>query len=906
MKKITIGILAHVDAGKTTLSEALLYQSGKIRSLGRVDHKDAFLDTDDMERERGITIFSKMARFTYECPGVDPEDTPEFILLDTPGHADFTAEMERTLAVLDYAVLVISGTDGVQGHTKTLWKLLEAYDLPCFLFVNKMDISYESPKAWERSLQKDLSDACVSFMSFYDREHFPWEEEQEAIAMCREDLMEHFLETESLDQDLVREGIFRRDIFPVLFGSALKVEGITALLEAFCEWMRPGSMRPEMGARCYKIGRDRQGNRLTYLKIVGGSLHVRDSITYHSGERECTEKISQIRLYHGEKYETVEEAEAGEICAVLGLSASRAAMTLGDCPSKETGLVEPVLSYQVIPPQDVSTYTVLDCMRRIEEEDPALHVLWQEGLEEIHVHLMGPVQTEFLQRRIKEEYGILVTFGPGTVRYKETIRGSVEGVGHFEPLRHYAEVHLLLEELPQGSGMEVALDCPTDLLDSHWQRLIYDGLKETIHPGVLTGAPLTDLRITLLSGKAHLKHTDGGDFRQAAFRALRQGLRKADSVLLEPYYQVCLEVPKEQIGRAMTDLERMQGHFDGPVQEGDMALLNGQAPVAMLRNYGVELASYTAGRGRMTVSPAGYFPCQEQETVVEQSGYDPDRDVEHPCDSVFCAKGAGYIVPWYEVEEHMHLPAAVSVEKTAETEDEETMISRAKREAEARRKAAEFSGTRSSGVGGMEAELEEIFRREFGDKKRRLPSQEKKIRDYDKQEHIRDAREAYESTHRKARVEKESKEKNYLLVDGYNIIHAWPSLREIAAENLDGARGRLMDILTNYCGHTGVELILVFDAYRIQGHQEEIVDYQNIHVVYTKEAETADAFIERTTHEIAGKHKVTVATSDRLEQMIVLGQGAFRMSARELEQEVERINETAMEQYRNSGKGETE
>lgn len=904
MKKITIGILAHVDAGKTTLSEALLYQSGTIRSLGRVDHKDAFLDTDDMERERGITIFSKMARFTYECREQGQEDTPEFILLDTPGHADFTAEMERTLAVLDYAVLVISGTDGIQGHTKTLWRLLESYDLPCFLFVNKMDISHDSPKELERSLQKELSDACVSFMSFYDREHFSCEEEQEAIAMCREDLMEHFLETGALDRQRIREGIGKRDIFPVIFGSALKVEGIATLLEAFGEWMRPSPMRPEMGARCYKIGRDRQGNRLTYLKITGGSLHVRDSITYRSDTCEFTEKISQIRLYHGEKYETVEEVEAGEICAVLGLSASRAGMTLGACSPVEIGLIEPVLSYQVIPPQGVSTHTVLDCMRRMEEEDPALHVLWQEGLDEIHVHLMGPVQTEFLQRRIKEQYGILVTFGPGAVRYKETIRGSVEGVGHFEPLRHYAEVHLLLEELPQGSGMEAALDCSTDLLDAHWQRLIYDSLKETIHPGVLTGAPLTDMRITLLSGKAHLKHTDGGDFRQATFRALRQGLRKADNVLLEPYYQVCLEVPAEQIGRAMTDMERMHGRFEGPFPDGEMALLNGQAPVAMLRNYGVELASYTAGRGRMHVSLAGYFPCQEQETVVEQSEYDPDRDVEHPCDSVFCARGAGYIVPWYEVEEHMHLPTAVPEEKAVEAEGEETMIVRAKREAEARRRAAEFQGTRSSGVGGMEAELEEIFRREFGEEKRRLPSQEKRIRDYDRQETIRSAREDYESTHKKTKIGQGEKAKHYLLVDGYNIIHAWPSLREIAAENLDGARGRLMDILTNYCGHTGVELILVFDAYRIRGHQEEVVEYQNIHVVYTKEAETADAFIERTTHEIVGRNRVTVATSDRLEQMIVLGHGAYRMSAKELEREVERINEMAMEQYQNREKGE--
>ncbi len=899
MKKITIGILAHVDAGKTTLSEALLYGAGAIRSFGRVDHQDAFLDTDEMERERGITIFSKTARFT--CG--DREDAIEFILVDTPGHADFSAETERALSVLDYAVLVISGTDGVQGHTRTLWKLLEAYRLPCFLFVNKMDIAERGEEELLASLQKELSDSCINFMGFYDTQRFSLEETSEAVAMCEEDLLETFLETGSLDRGAVRRAIRSRAVFPVFFGSALKRQGIETLQTAFGEWMEAASAGKETGAVCYKIGRDRQGNRLTYLRVTGGSLRVRDSLTYRCDGGEITEKISQIRLYHGDHYETSGEAEAGEICAVLGLSKTQAGMAFGSCPAPARCVTEPVLSYQVLPPDGVNLNAVLEAVRREEEADPALHVKWEPETGGIYVNLMGAVQTEILQRKIKENAGFLVTFGPGRVRYKETIRGEIEGVGHFEPLRHYAEVHLRLEGLPQGSGMEYATECPTDLLEARWQRSICGCLKETVHPGVLTGAPLTDMRVTLLSGRAHPKHTDGGDFRQAAFRALRQGLRKAECILLEPYYQVCLEVPVEQIGRAMTDMERRNGTFAPPEQSGDTALLRGQAPVAQVQNYAAELASYTKDRGRMSLSPAGYFPCNAQEDVVAASGYNPDRDVERPCDSVFCAKGAGYIVPWYETEEHMDLPPALA----ARTEEEsgETMIQQAKRMARERKEAAQFHGTRSGGVGGMEAELEEIFRRTYGEEKPRTPQTEGSLREYGRQENIRAAREQYDLTHKKG-AKKESEAPSYLLVDGYNIIFAWEELRALAEADLEAARGKLADILTNYRGHIGGEVILVFDAYRRKGHSEEVTDYQNIHVVYTREAETADAYIERTTHQLAGGRRVTVATSDRLEQMIVLGSGACRMSAAELEQEIRRVNEAAMERYKSGQRGETE
>lgn len=875
-KKITLGILAHVDAGKTTLSEAMLYETGAIRSLGRVDHGNAFLDTDDLERQRGITIFSKMARMNY--------GDAEFILLDTPGHADFTAEMERVLSVLDYAVLVISGTDGVQGHTRTLWKLLDRYQIPCFLFVNKMDIGFTDRETLLAQLKEKLSDGCSDFTGLYDEEN-PWtEEEKEGIALGSEELLNDFLETGELQPKLLGEAIAKRLVFPVLFGSALKMDGVQELLMCMSQWMSPAPYGEEFGARCFKIGRDAQGNRLSYLKIIGGELRVKDLI----GQ----EKINQIRIYSGDKYETPEQVEAGEICAVTGLDESYAGMGLGQCPPLDVELIEPVLSYQVIPPEGCADHTLLSYMRQLEEEDPTLRVIWQENDRQVHVHLMGPVQTDVLQQQLKKRFGILVTFGAGAVRYKETIKGAVEGVGHFEPLRHYAEAHILIEELPRGSGLEYAMDCPTDVLDLNWQRLIYTHLKERIHRGVLTGSPITDVRLTVVTGKAHKKHTEGGDFRQATYRAVRQGLRKAESVLLEPFYQVRLEVPSEHIGRAMTDMSRMQGQFEAPETEGEMSVLTGQAPVALMREYGAELAAYTGGRGAMSLSLAGYFPCHNPEEVIETIGYDPDRDVKNTCDSVFCGHGAGYTVPWYEVEDRMHMPFASHLYEREEEPDDAAIIAQAKARAQALKQGPE---KKYDGYGGLESDLEEIFVREFGEIKRRLPSQDIRVTDYDRRKRQQQAKEAYFTSHPKP--EKKRVEKKYFLVDGYNVIFAWEELNEIAKVNLDGARGRLMDIMCNYQAHIDQELILVFDAYRIKGHKEEVVDYHNIHVVYTKEAETADAYIERTTHDMAKEHQVTVATSDRLEQMIVIGAGAHRISARELEGEVERINWEAMERF---------
>ena len=875
-KKITLGILAHVDAGKTTLSEAMLYETGAIRSLGRVDHGNAFLDTDDLERQRGITIFSKMARMNY--------GDAEFILLDTPGHADFTAEMERVLSVLDYAVLVISGTDGVQGHTRTLWKLLDRYQIPCFLFVNKMDIGFTDRETLLAQLKEKLSDGCSDFTGLYDEEN-PWtEEEKEGIALGSEELLNDFLETGELQPKLLGEAIAKRLVFPVLFGSALKMDGVQELLMCMSQWMSPAPYGEEFGARCFKIGRDTQGNRLSYLKITGGELRVKDII----GQ----EKINQIRIYSGDKFETPEQVEAGEICAVTGLDESYAGMGLGQCPPLDVELIEPVLSYQVIPPEGCADHTLLSYMRQLEEEDPTLRVIWQENDRQVHVHLMGPVQTDVLQQQLKKRFGILVTFGAGAVRYKETIKGAVEGVGHFEPLRHYAEAHILIEELPRGSGLEYAMDCPTDVLDLNWQRLIYTHLKERTHRGVLTGSPITDVRLTVVTGKAHKKHTEGGDFRQATYRAVRQGLRKAESVLLEPFYQVRLEVPSEHIGRAMTDMSRMQGQFEAPETEGEMCVLTGQAPVALMREYGAELAAYTGGRGAMSLSLVGYYPCHNPEEVIETIGYDPDRDVKNTSDSVFCGHGAGYTVPWYEVEDRMHMPFASRLYEKEEEPDDAAIIAQAKARAQALKQGPE---KKYDGYGGLESDLEEIFVREFGEIKRRLPSQEIRVTDYDRQKRQQEAREAYQAAHPKPG--KKKAEKKYFLVDGYNVIFAWEELNEIAKVNLEGARGRLMDIMCNYQAHIDQELILVFDAYRIKGHKEEVVDYHNIHVVYTKEAETADAYIERTTHDMAKEHQVTVATSDRLEQMIVIGAGAHRISARELEGEVERINREAMERF---------
>ena len=884
---INIAMLAHVDAGKTTLSEALLYKSGSIRKAGRVDNKDAFLDTNEMERNRGITIFSKQAVFSYGgC---------EFTLLDTPGHVDFSAEMERTLQVLDYAVLIISGADGVQGHTRTLWRLLARYNIPAFIFVNKMDQQGTDHDKLLAQIKDTLGSACVDFSKNTDGTYLD-EDFYENVAVCNEKVLETYLEGGSIGEEDIRQMIQKRELFPCFFGSALKMDGIDELLAALSEYTKIPDYPEKFGATVFKITRDAGGSRLTHLKVTGGTLKARNLLTGYKQNKEddiWEEKVNQIRLYSGERYECVDRVEAGEVCVILGLSRSYAGMTLGDCAREEHAIIEPVLSYEVIPPEGCAPHVLLSYMRQLEEEDPTLRVTWQERARQVHVHLMGPVQTEVLQQQLKKRYGILVTFGAGKVRYKETIRGAVEGVGHFEPLRHYAEAHILIEELPQGSGMEYAMDCPPDVLDLNWQRLIYTHLAERTHRGVLTGSPLTDVRLTVVSGKAHKKHTEGGDFRQATYRAVRQGLRKAQSVLLEPYYRVRIEMPQQALGRVMTDMSRMYGKFDAPILENETAVLQGIAPVALMRDYGAVLAQVTGGLGQMTLALEGYFPCHNQDEVVAEIAYDPDKDLRNTCDSVFCGHGAGYLVPWYEVEDKMHMPMASYLYEKKQEASMDQVIAAAKARAEAMRQGQPQG---YDGYGGLESDLEEIFVREFGEIKRRLPGAEKRVIDADKKDRMQEAREAYQKAH--ARDKKVAIRKKYLLVDGYNVIFAWKELDEIAKTSIDGARGRLLDIMCNYQGHVGQEVIVVFDAYRVRGHVEEVVDYHNIHVVYTREAETADAYIERTTHDMADKYEVTVATSDRREQMIVIGEGARRFSARDLEKEVERVNREAMEAFK--------
>lgn len=903
-KHICTGLLAHVDAGKTTLSESMLYTFGAIRTMGRVDHQDTFLDTDGMERERGITIFSKQAELTY--------GDLDLMLLDTPGHVDFSAEMERTLWVLDYAILVINGCDGVQSHTKTLWKLLERAGVPCFLFINKMDIAQRGPeelmKELRENLSQDLMDMTEEIRPISSEEE-GWfdlpEEWWENLAMCDEGLMEEYLEQGKIAPDTFRKAVAGRKVFPCIFGSALKSQGVTELLELLEFAVTEKKYPPSFGARVFKIGRDTMGNRLTYLKVTGGCLRVKDEVTYNGGTAKngsdqpgeapgdncrIREKINQIRRYSGEKYTVREEIPAGELCAVTGLTATLPGMALGDEKEHHVPVMESVLSYRVFPPKDVSPQVLLGYMRQLEEEDPQLRVTWSEELQEIHVNLMGQIQTQVLQSLIKNRFGVLVTFGSGSILYKETIANPVEGVGHFEPLRHYAEAHVLLEPLPLGSGLEFAMDCPTDVLDLNWQRLIYTHLTEREHPGVLTGSPITDMRLTVVTGRAHPKHTEGGDFRQATYRAIRQGLKKAQGVLLEPCYQVRLEIPAECVGRAMTDLTRMEGEVAAPLLSQDTAVLTARVPVACLGDYSVTLASYTGGKGRMNLELAGYFPCHNTEEVIEQIGYDSEEDVAHPTASVFCAHGAGYPVPWYEVEEHMHVPLTGksdgSFRERPEEISQEEMIAQAKARAQAMRRGTERA---YDGYGGLESDLEEIFVREFGQIRRRLPQQEKKVYGKPEKEYVP--------------KKKKAPRKKYFLVDGYNVIFTWEDLADLARDNLEAARGKLADILCNFCGYIGGELILVFDAYKVKENPGEVQKYHNIYVVYTREAETADAYIERTTHEIAKDCDVTVATSDALEQMIVIGAGAKRISSRELAEEIRRVEQEALERYRNGQKG---
>lgn len=894
MKKLVIGILAHVDAGKTTLSEELLYLCGEIRKIGRVDHGDAFLDTYELEKERGITIFSKQALLKTE--------NMEVTLLDTPGHVDFSAEMERTLQVLDYAILVINGMDGVQSHTMTLWRLLERYQIPTFLFVNKMDQQGTDHDALLNDLKQHLHENCVDFGRTQDTDYGMYEltpEQLENIAVCEEDLLETYLETDIVeDRDIVRL-IVQRKIFPCYFGSALKEKGVKDFWNGVQKYTAEPKRPTEFGAKVFKIARDEQGNRLTYMKITGGSLKVKTLLSSNSNgqslpgrkaeEAAWEEKADQIRLYSGAKYELTSEAEAGTVCAVTGLTRTYPGEGLGIEQESELPILEPVLNYQIILPDDCDPHQMLQKLRQLEEEEPQLHILWDSQFSEIHAQLMGEVQIEILKKLIWDRFHVAVEFGAGSIVYKETVAEPVEGVGHFEPLRHYAEVHLLIEPGEPGSGCQFFTACSEDVLARNWQRLILTHLEEKEHIGVLTGSPLTDVQITILTGRAHAKHTEGGDFRQATYRAVRQGLRKARNILLEPYYEFRLEVPAEMIGRAMADVQKMQGTFDAPEVEGETAILKGTAAVAQMRDYQKEVVSYTHGTGKLFCSLKGYAPCKNQDEVVQNIGYDPEADLENPTGSVFCAHGAGFVVPWDQVEAYMHLQSGVDMDELDSEswyEDVEsaqnlgTAVDNANISGNISGKNGKFS---YSGSYEEEEELQAIFERTFGPMKRDRTAFQKKT--------------VHSSTPATRYRAGKPRQEEYLLVDGYNIIFSWEELNELAKENIHAACDKLMDILSNYQGYRKCTLILVFDAYKVEGHVEEIITYHNIYVVYTKEAETADQYIEKTVHRIGRQYQVTVATSDGLEQVIIMGQGAHRISAQGLKKEIEDTEKTAREEW---------
>ena len=862
---INIGIVAHVDAGKTTLSESMLYHAGAIRKLGRVDHKDAFLDTDQMERERGITIFSKQAVFRWKDRTIT--------LLDTPGHVDFSAEMERVLQVLDCAVLVVSGADGVQGHTQTLWKLLKRYHIPTFLFVNKMDQEGTDGEKLLKELRKRFGENVVPFVDIMTESDCPGgkvylhtkegavEEVLEELAVCEDDMMEEYLEDGRISLDKVQKAVADRQVFPCYFGSALHSQGVEELLDGLDLYIKDKTYPAEFGAKVYKIARDNQGNRLTYLKVTGGRLKVKDVV------EGLNEKINQIRIYSGEKFEAVQEVEAGRVCAVTGLENTRPGQGIGAEEESDLPVLEPVLTYQILLPDDCDVHKMLLNLKILEEEEPELHIVWEEQTSEIHVQLMGDVQIEILQRMIKERFGVLVEFGEGSIVYKETITASVEGVGHFEPLRHYAEVHLRLEPGERGSGMQFAAECSEDILDRNWQRLVLTHLEEKEHKGVLTGSPITDMKITLTSGRAHQKHTEGGDFRQATYRAVRQGLKKADSILLEPYYEFRMELPSENVGRAMTDIQNMSGKFGTPMIEEETTVLTGSAPVSLMRGYQKEFTAYTGGCGRMAVSLKGYDICHNQEEVLAASTYDSEADLANPTGSVFCAHGAGFVVDWDEVEEYMHM------EHTLESGNDDEMdvmeVTLPKR--------------RHSSIELTREELDAIYVRTPDPKKNRSTGPVT-VRVKEK---TREPGSAYQDPKWEARRRAKAGTEEYLLVDGYNIIFSWEELKELSERDIGAARGKLADILSNYQGFRKCTLILVYDAYKVEGNPGEVMKYHNIYIVYTKEAETADQYIEKTVRRIAKNADVTVATSDGLEQVIIMGQGAHRMSAPGLKEEVE-------------------
>lgn len=850
MKKIVVGILAHVDSGKTTLSEAMLYQSGSISKLGRVDNRNSFLDIFSLERARGITIFSKQAVLEYK-------DT-EFTLIDTPGHVDFSAETERTLQVLDYAILVISATDGVQSHTQTLWKLLQKYNVPCFIYVNKMDLDGTYKDVILSKLQAKLSDGCLDFIDTKSDEFL------ESIALCDDSLLEKF-EGGALEKSDISKAIRKRKIFPCLFGSALKLEGIKEFLDLIEDYSEMPKYQDEFAAKVYKISEDK-GQRLTHLKVTGGSLKVKDIL--QSDKNKNAEKVNQIRIYSGEKFTAIDEAKAGTVCAITGITFTASGDGLGK--EKNTGIpvLEPVLTYRLDLPNDIDAHTAHEKMKILEAEDPQLKVVWNERLGEIQVKLMGDIQLEILEAVIEERFGFKATFGTGNIIYKETIADTVEGVGHFEPLRHYAEVHLVLKPTKRDSGIVFKTDCKEDLLDKNWQRLILTHLYEKTHLGVLTGSPITDMEITLASGRAHAKHTEGGDFRQATYRAVRQGLRSANSVLLEPIYEFTLEVPTESIGRAMVDIQHMFGTFNPPETDGEFSIITGTAPVATMHDYSKVVMQYTHGTGKLLCNLKGYEPCHNAEEVIASFGYDADADTDNPCDSVFCSHGAGYNVKWDEVKSHMHLPSALSVK----TVEEETNFAR-----------KSFSAKRDkSDLFALDKELMEIFEATYG------PIKQK-----------RNAPEHFTFTESKEKKPQKAKQPpapkyegpEYLLVDGYNVIFSWEHLNKLSKDNIEGARNALINTLCNYQGYKKCEVILVFDAYKVKGNHREVEKVNNINVVYTKEAETADMYIEKTSHKLAKKNKVRVVTSDALEQIIILGSGALRVSSREFYAEIQRAEE---------------
>ena len=850
MKKLVMGILAHVDAGKTTLSEALLYHSGAVRKLGRVDHRDAFLDTDSIERERGITILSKQAELTLEGRPVT--------LLDTPGHVDFSAEAERVLRVLDCAVLVISGTDGVQGHTRTLWRLLKRYEVPTFLFVNKMDLAGADRAAVMADLKRQLDSGCVDFG--VDAEILA-----EEAAVCDEAVLEAYFESGEVAEDEISRMIGQRKLFPCFFGSALKLEGVEDLIRGLAQYAPVPAYPKEFGARVFKVARDPQGARLTYLKVTGGVLRVKTLLTNRrAGGAEdgiWEEKADQLRVYSGAKFRPVEEAAAGDVVTVTGLTRTFPGQGLGFEDDWSGPVLEPVLTYQVELVDGTDPHTALLNLRQLEEEDPQLRIAWNEQAREIRVQLMGEIQLEILQRRIAERFGMEVAFGAGTICYRETIASTVEGIGHFEPLRHYAETHLLMEPGERGSGIRIATACPTDELDLNWQRLIFTHLLEKEHLGVLTGSPITDIKITLVAGRAHDKHTEGGDFRQATYRAVRQGLMQAKSVLLEPWYEFRLELPADQVGRAMGDLQRMGGETEPPETFGDETVLTGAAPVSALRDYARDVTAYTRGRGRLICQSGGFRPCADAEKVIAEIGYDPERDVENTPDSVFCAHGAGFNVKWNEVPAMVHVDSGLRLNAPKQREPE----------APRQRAASSYAGTME-----QDKELQAIFERTYGAVKReafRAPAAPR--------------RPTAETVSRSIREQHTGPE--YLLVDGYNIIFAWDDLKVVAKENLEAARKQLCDILCNYQGYRKCRVIAVFDAYKVKGGLGSVEKYHNIHVVYTKEAETADAYIEKATYELGRNHRVRVATSDGPEQLIILGHGALRVSASAFREEIETV-----------------